>query len=237
MKRKFTALAATLLLMGALMVGMLGIASAQNEVHEADGTWHKSENGQVSFKITWKGATYIRWKQWLDPEGEEHGTAVASWTVDATDSNGDTKTKAPKNGHREVRYGNLTFGEDYTVVVKALDAEGDELGRQEVTIRPRHISPPEPVTGLTLSAGDDNLSLNANWTAPEAGGTPKRYSVWLTNLDTGRARGKVIKAKQGRDGEITLKTETSFEGLWPRRHLPSVGADQESEFPLDAGGG
>ena len=214
MKRRLTTLAAMLLLVGSLMVGAIAVASAQNEVHEADGTWHNSENGPVSFKITWKGTTYIRWKHWVEPEGEDPA-AVASWTVDATASQANTKTKVPRNGHRQVRYGNLTMGEDYTIVVKALDEHGIELGRQQVTIRPRHVSPPEPVTGLHLSVGDDNLSVDADWTAPQAGGKPKRYSVWLTNLDTGRARGKVIKVEQGKGGQITLKTNTAFGKLWP----------------------
>lgn len=210
MKRKLGITAAMLLLTACLTAGTLGTASqpaeAQDAVHEADGTWHTE--GSVSFKITWKGATYIRWKHWIDGP-------VDSWEVTATDSQSNTKTKVPRDAQREVRYGNLTFGENYTVVVKALDGVGDELDRQQVTIRPRHVSPPEPVTGLNLSVGDDNLSVDADWTAPEAGGKPKRYSVWLTNLDTGRARAKAIKVKQGKGGEITLKTNTAFGKLWP----------------------
>ena len=233
MKRRFTTLAAMLLLTGALVVGMLGIASAQEEVqeevHEADGMWHKSDNGQVSFKITWKGVVHVRWQDWLtvvetttDEMGEvtdaQETVSVDRWEVTATHATEDTRTKSPEGGPNQVRFGKpkkLTFGETYTIAVKGFDEDDSELGSQEVTIRPSHVSAPNPVTGLTLSAGDDNLSVNANWTAPEAGGTPKQYRVWVTNLDTGRARGKLIKIKQGSGGNRTLKTATTFDGLWP----------------------
>ena len=185
-------------------------AVSSDDVHEADGRWWRQpEDGPVSFKITWKGATYIRWKHWV--EGP-----VNSWAVTASDSRNNTKTNVPKNAQREVRYGNLTFGEDYRVVVKALDADGAQVGvARTVVIRPRHISPPEAVTGLALSVGDDRLSVAADWTAPATGGLPKRYAVWLTNTDTGRAQGKLIELKQRRGGEATLKTDTVFVGLWP----------------------
>ena len=211
MKRRFTVLAAMLLMTGALMVGMLGIASAQDPVHEADGTWHT--DGQVSFKVTWKGVVHVKWEYRV-----ASGT-VDSWVVTATDTGGNVKTKmAAVDVERAVSFrkpDKLTIGEDWTVVVKGLDADEDELGSQQVTIRPRRISPPEAATGLTLSVGDDNLSVSADWTAPAAGGMPKRYAVWLTNLETGRARGKLIEVKQGRGGEVTLKTDTAFAGLWP----------------------
>ena len=227
MKRRFTTLAAMLLLTGALVVGMLGIASAQQEVHEADGAWHTE--GHVSFKITWKGVVHVRWQDWLtvietttDDMGEvvdaQETVSVDRWEVTATHATENTRTKSTDGAPRQVRFGKpdkLNIGETYTVAVKGFDEDDNELGSQEVTIRPSHVSAPEPVTGLTLSVGADNLSVNANWTAPEAGGTPKRYSVWLTNLDTGRARGKLIKVKQGSGGEITLKTDTNFDGLWP----------------------
>ena len=246
MKRRFTTLAAMLLLTGALVVGMLGIASAQNEVHEANGMWHHSGNGQVSFKITWKGVVHVTWKHWIKPTGKDVDpddvdarVPVDSWVVTATDDDGNVKTKTiqivpptsedvtdsegnegigytgTKGVVRHARFGNLTMGKDYTVVVKGLDGDDTELGQQQVIIRPRHITPPEAVTGLTLSVGDDNLSVAADWTAPAAGGQPKRYIVWLTNLDTGHARSKTINLLTNEDDEAELKTNTVFKKLWP----------------------
>ena len=86
MKRRLATLAAMLLLTASLAVGTLGTASAQDPVHEADGTWHT--DGQVSFKVTWKGVVHVKW---------EHSVAsgtVASWVVTATDSDGNVKTKS-----------------------------------------------------------------------------------------------------------------------------------------------
>ena len=235
MKRRFTTLAAMLLLMGALMVGILGTASAQDAGHEADGAWHTE--GHVSFKITWKGVVHVRWQDWLtvietttDDMGEvvdaQEKVSVDRWEVTATHATEDTKTKSTDGAPRQVIFGKpdrLKFGETYTVAVKGFDEDGDELGSQQVTVRPSHVSAPNPVTGLTLSVGADKLSVNANWTAPAAGGMPKRYEVWLTNLDTGRARWKLIKVKQGSGGEFTMKTDTAFDQLWPReRYRVSV---------------
>ena len=216
MKRRFTTLAAMLLLTASLAIGILGTASAQEPVHEADGTWH--ESGPVSFQVTWKGIVRVRWQGWVEVVGEG-AKPVHNWEVTATDSESVVTTKETGTAaRRHVTFKNrkkLSIGKDYTVVVKALDEEGESLGTRQVAMRPRHISPPEPVTGLTLSAGTDGQSVTARWTAPEAGGMPKRYAVYLTSLDTGRARLKHINVKHGKRGQRALKTDTSFDGLWP----------------------
>ena len=235
MVRRYLSLAAMLLLMASLMVGVVGTASAQDPVHEADGTWHKSDDDTVRFNVTWKGKVNVRWKNWLADEGylpcsarppdsdvdcvadgdePDAPVPVDRWKVTATTSGEDDRNKnSPR--FREVRFGNLTFGKDYTVKVEGFDADDASLGSKEFTIRPRHVSPPDPVTGLTLEIGDDNLSVEAEWTAPAAGGTPRRYDVYLTNLDSGRARWHSVDAGRRNGGWKQPKTETSFEGLWP----------------------
>ena len=229
MKRRVAILAAMLLAV-IITTGTMGTAAAQEpavHVAEADGSWR--EVGDVRFKVTWKGVVHVRWNDWLtetevttDEMGEvddaQETVSVERWEVTATHATENTRTKSPDRGPRQVRFGKpnkLNIGETYTIAVRGFDEDDNELGNKQVTIRPVHVAPPQPVTGLTLSIGDDKLSMAANWTAPEAGGKPKRYSVWLTNLDTGRARWMLIKARQGSDGEFTLKTGTAFSKLWP----------------------
>ena len=188
-------------------------ATSSDDVHEADGRWrHQSEDGPVSFKITWKGATMVRWSDWVSGDVE-----VADWEVTATSTDGTVRTKDAGTGaQRIVSFGNLAIGQDHTVVVKGLDADGDQVGAaQTVVIRSRHVSPPEAIAGLALSVGDDGLSVNASWTAPEDGGTPKRYTVYLTNLDTGRTRWQNVDARHRGGGWQLPKTEAAFDGLWP----------------------
>ena len=234
MVRRYLTLAAMLLVMASLMVGVVGTASAQDPVHEADGTWHRSDDGAVRFNVTWKGKVNVRWKNWLadagyvpcdalppdsgvecvaDGDEPDPPVPVDRWVVEATNPDESERTK--NSERRQVRFGNLTFGKDYTVTVEGFDADDNSLGTKEVSIRPRHISPPQPVTGLTLEVGDDNLSVEADWTAPAGGGTPKRYDVYLTNLDTGRTRWHSVDARHRNGGWKPPGTETSFGGLWP----------------------
>ncbi len=215
MKRRLATLAAMLLLTASLSLGTLGTLTAQSPpqepVHEADGTRHKS--GPVTFSVTWKGVVHVHWRDWVEGVGEDPAP-VDSWVVTATDSKGKVRTKKPQGGPHQTRFGNLSMGEDYEVKIEAFDDSAASMGTQTVTIRPRHVSPPEPVRNITLRAGEDGRSVSASWTAPDSGGRPHKYAVHLTNLDTGRARVKGIE-RSGRGTNGGPKTETVFEDLWP----------------------
>lgn len=224
MVRRYLTLAAMLLVMASLMVGIVGTASAQvPETHEADGRWrHQASDGPVSFRISSKGMTQVRWKDWISSyrdvgEGKVEYVEPADWSVTVTSPGGTTRTKNTGTaGQRTVSFRNLAIGQDHVVVVKGLDSGGRQLGdAQSVTIRSRHVSAPQDVTGLTLTVGADGLSVAANWTAPAAGGTPKRYMVYLTNLDSGRTLWTSVDHRNGRGHWKLPKTEASFDGLWP----------------------
>lgn len=153
-------------------------------------------------------------------EGETEQVQVASWIVTAVGSDGKVRAKPLKTASpRAVGFNRFAMGDSYDVVVKGLGADGDQLGvAQMVTIRPVHISPPAPLSNLILTVGDDKLSVEANWTAapavPGVSGMPKRYALYLTNLDTGRVREKWINLRPGGIRRV-LKTDTAFDGLWP----------------------
>lgn len=203
------------------------LSTAAVAVHEADGFWHRqADDGPVWFKVSQKGDVRVRWSDWVGVVehqlggGETEEVQVASWTITAVGSDGKVRTKNTETASpREVTFKNFAMGESYDVVVKGLDPDGDQLGvAQMVTIRPVHTEAPSSISGLVLTPDNDNLSLTVNWTAPDVvpgiKGKPKRYALWLTNTDTGRARGKWINITT-RGKEHALKTETEFDGLWP----------------------
>ena len=176
-------------------------STAASVVHEADGVWHRqADDGPVWFKVSWKGDARVRWSDWVGVverelgEGETEQVQVVSWIVTAVGSDGKVRTKDTKTASpRAAGFNRFAMGDSYDVVVKGLGADGDQLGvAQMVTIRPVHISPPAPLSNLVLTVGDDKLSVEANWTAapavPGVSGMPKRYALYLTNLDTGRVR-------------------------------------------------
>lgn len=203
-------------------------STAAVTVLEADGVWRRQAgDSPLSFKVTWKGDVKVRWSDWVgvvvreSGEGQPDKVQVVRWIVTAAGSDGKVRTKDTQTASpRAVGFNNFAMGDSYDMLVKGLDADGDQLGvAQMVTIRPVHISPPAPVSDLALKVGDDNLSVKANWTAapaePGVSGMPKRYVLYLTNLDTGRARMKWLNlVNRGSKGQV-LKTDTTFAGLWP----------------------
>ena len=219
MVRRYLTLAAMLLVMASLMVGVVGTASAQDPVHEADGTWHKSDDGTVRFNVTWKGFTNIRWSNRVGMverelgEGQVEEVSASDWLITVTSSAGSKREKARSKRH--ARFTNLAIGLDHDAVIQGRNSGGAAQGDpREFTIRSRHISPLQPVTGLALEVGDDNLIVEADWTAPATGGKPKRYVVIITNLETGRVIGQWLNVTT-RGKKQVLPAGAAFDGLWP----------------------
>ena len=202
----------------------VGATYAQDAVYEADNRWRQqADGGPVSFKVSPKGTANIYWDDWISSyrdlgEGETEYVQPRDWVVTVATPGAKVRTK--KTGaaaQRFIVFRGLKIGKDYEVAVKGIDSQGRQLGvQQSATIRLRHVSPPQSVTGLSLTVGDDNLSVSASWAAPAAGGTPKRYAVYLTNLDSGRTRWQMVKPqKKDGGGWNPPETEASFDGLWP----------------------
>ena len=199
-----------------------GSGSGSGTVHEADGRWRGQEDGPLSARVSAKGNVTVAWTDWVGSVEVEQGEEteyleVSDWRITLTKPGGKVLTRNTGSGAQRVHtFKRLPIGQDYDVVVAGFDADGQRLGSaQSLTIRSRHVSAPKPVTGLSVAVGADNLSVAANWTAPAAGGTPKRYVVYLTNLDSGRTRWQGVEAKHRGGGWKPPKTGASFDGLWP----------------------
>ena len=224
--------ALALLVTASVSLGTAGTTSAQQPVHEADGSWHRADGGPVRFKVSPKRDIHVRWRNWLaDPgylscdnvpdgqNGEELGCvadgeepdplpAVARWEVTATPTGGTAVVKTPK--HRSAHFRDVDLTKDYAVVVEGFDGDNDSLGSQEVTIRPRHVSEPDPPTAIVGTANADGQELVVKWNAPTGGGKPLHYNVIATNIETGRVTSDRFHVKRGRvRGKVTLT------GLWP----------------------
>lgn len=196
--------------------------SGSGTVHEADGRWRGQEDGPLSARVSAKGNVTVSWTDWVGSVEVEQGEQpeyleVSDWRITLTKPGGKVLAKNTGSGAQRVHtFKRLPIGQDYDVVVAGFDADGQRLGSgQSLTIRSRHVSAPEPVTGLSVEAGADNLSVAANWTAPAVGSTPKRYVVYLTNMDSGRTRWQGVEAKHRGGGWKPPKTGVTFDGLWP----------------------
>ena len=102
-----------------------------------------------------------------------------------------------------------------TITVTAQDADGNRVSDTfEVSV----VEIPGPVINLQLSATSDSVTVS--WQAPESGGTPQRYIVYLKEEGGKKGSGKT-KTPQGQEDVRDLQEPGG------RSHLQGLGACPE----------